>query len=239
MKTRRLASWVGAATALYGAPAALGIPGLTHRISPGGRSPGRPGGVIALTFDDGPHRDGTPAVLDVLAEYRCTATFFIIGEQLARRPDLVRRIHEGGHELAVHGWTHRCTLLSPPAEIHRDIGRTVALIADLTGQSPTRYRPPYGVASTPALLAARHARLAPAWWTAWGRDWEPNATAAGVSQLVTRQLPRARRPVVLLHDSDTYGTTGSWRTTAGATRRLCRAWQEQGAKAVSLDEVCP
>ncbi|MDX6474700.1 MAG: hypothetical protein QOH95_211, partial [Gaiellaceae bacterium] len=58
---------------------------------------------VALTFDDGPHPEGTPAVLDTLARHGASATFFLVGEQVARDPSLAREIVDAGHEVAAHG----------------------------------------------------------------------------------------------------------------------------------------
>ena len=73
--------------------------------------------VVAITFDDGPHPEGTPAVLEILAAAGACATFFVIGEQVQRRPELVRRILAGGHGLALHGYQHRLQVRLTVAEL--------------------------------------------------------------------------------------------------------------------------
>jgi peptidoglycan/xylan/chitin deacetylase (PgdA/CDA1 family) len=225
------------AAATYAAPAVIGIPGITHHLHRSGGTADRTPPAVALTFDDGPHPRGTANILDLLDEYDYTATFFVIGEQLQQHPELAARIVDSGHEIGVHGWTHRCTLRTGPQRIRREIRRTATLIQQLTGIAPVRYRPPYGVASVAALLAARAEGLTTTWWTAWGRDWDQAATPSTVADLVTAQLPRAAIPIVLLHDSDVYGTRGSWQTTWQATRRLCDRWRVQGNAVVSLNSL--
>jgi peptidoglycan/xylan/chitin deacetylase (PgdA/CDA1 family) len=223
----------GLAVAGYALPAVAGIPAVTVRIAsvrPGPSDPHR----VALTFDDGPHPAGTPAILDALAERRCTATFFVIGEQAARYPELCRRVVDEGHEIAVHGWDHRCLLVTDPTGIYTRLRRTVRLVTEITGARPRRYRPPYGVATATALHACRRLGLTPTWWTAWGRDWSRGATADGIARRALSPAPVGRVSVILLHDSDTYGTTGSWRATAEATRILLHRWAAEGVVATSL-----
>lgn len=232
------------------APAACGIPWVTRRITTG--IPAAGSSHVVFTFDDGPHPDGTPAVLDALAEADASATFFVIGEQAARRPDLLRRIAAAGHEIGVHGWNHRLLPVADPTAILRELRHTVRLVEDAAGVKPTRYRPPFGVATAAALAAAHRLGLAPTWWTVWGRDWDRTATADTIVHRVTAGLARrrlttgsagsdnaagragCRSAVVLLHDSDAYAATGSWRATAAATRILLRTFTETGCAARSL-----
>ena len=218
----------------YCAPAITGIPPVTRLIR-SGRPIDQGPPEVRLTVDDGPHPDGTPAVLELLGAYRASATFFVIGEQLVRYPELGRRIVEDGHEIAVHGWDHRCLLAVGPAATGRGIRRTVDVIESITGGRPRRFRPPYGVASWAALRACRRAGLTPTWWTAWGRDWSPRATPRSVQSHLARGLARSPSPTVLLHDSDAYGTPGSWRTTAAAVEWLLRRCAQAGVPVRSLD----
>jgi peptidoglycan/xylan/chitin deacetylase (PgdA/CDA1 family) len=169
---------------------------------------------VALTFDDGPHAEGTPAVLDELARRGASATFFLVGEQVERRPALAREIVDAGHEVAVHGYRHTLLLRRRVRELADDLDRAVAAIADATGVAPTLYRPPYGVFSSGALAHVRGRRWRPLLWSTWGRDWERRASAQSIARRATHGL----RPgdVVLLHDSDAYSSDDSWRRTAAA-----------------------
>src|SRR5437016_5093785 len=65
---------------------------------------------VALTFDDGPHPDGTPAILELLASAKATATFFLVGEQVERYPEVARAVADAGHEIALHGYRHTLLL---------------------------------------------------------------------------------------------------------------------------------
>jgi len=173
---------------------------------------------VALTFDDGPHPAGTPAVLEALAAGGATATFFLVGEQVARYPALAREIAAAGHAIALHGDRHRNLLRLAPWQAAADLDRGHARIADAVGVAPTSYRPPYGVLSAAALAHARRRGWRTLLWSAWGRDWERRATADSIAELVTRGLRAGS--VLLLHDADHYSAAESWRATAAALPRV-------------------
>lgn len=218
---RGAAALSGAVTLGQFGPALTGVPLITHTLPPGRP----PAGTIWLTFDDGPHPDGTPRVLDLLRDFGATATFFVIGEQLVQQPDLAVRIATEGHALGIHGWNHHTVVRTAPHLLRRELARTGDLVAVLTGTVPTRYRPPYGVLSGSAMQACRTLGLSPTWWTAWGRDWSRQATARSVARCVeTRPGPAT----VLLHDSDRYASPGSWHRTCEALELLLHRWRRRG-----------
>ena len=140
---------------------------------------------FALTFDDGPHAQGTPAVLDVLAAAGVRATFFLVGEQLRRNPALGGEIVAAGHAVGLHCDRHRNLLRLTPRQVGEDIERAQATIEDLTGRTPALYRPPYGILNSSALRLARRRGWRTLLWSAWGRDWEARATPASIASRVT------------------------------------------------------
>jgi peptidoglycan-N-acetylglucosamine deacetylase len=183
-------------------------------------------GHVALTFDDGPHPVATSRLFDVLAERRTTATFFVLGDAARAYPELVRHAAALGHEIGVHGWTHRCHLLHSPHDVAVDLRRTAELVTELTGVAPRYWRPPYGILSGSALVLARRLGLRPVLWTAWGRDWERDATPASVVTHVRTGLRGGG--TVLLHDSDVTSAPGSWRTTLLAVPAVLELCAERG-----------
>jgi peptidoglycan/xylan/chitin deacetylase (PgdA/CDA1 family) len=172
------------------------------------------GDGVALTFDDGPHPDGTPAVLEVLASFGAVATFFVIGEQVARRPELVRRVLAEGHAVALHGHVHRCQLGLTRAQVRDDLDRGRAAVEDAAGVALSRHRPPFGVYSPAGLERVRRMGLSPLLWATWGKDWRKFTTPV---RIANRAVTTARPgDAILLHDADFYSSRGSHERTAAA-----------------------
>jgi peptidoglycan-N-acetylglucosamine deacetylase len=209
--------------ALAGAwPALRGPLGVQDRTSSGAG--------WALTFDDGPHAQGTPAVLDVLSARAIPATFFLVGEQVLRNPSLAAEIVAAGHQIGLHCHRHRNLLRLAPWQVREDIRSALAAIEDAAGVSPKLYRPPYGVLNATALRLARRAGWRTLLWTHWGRDWEARATPESIAARLTSGVDEGS--VLLLHDADDYGAPGSWRRTVLALPRVLDTLAERGLAAV-------
>jgi peptidoglycan/xylan/chitin deacetylase (PgdA/CDA1 family) len=185
----------------------------------------------ALTFDDGPHAEGTPAVLEILDRERVPATFFLVGEQVLRNPGLAREIAAAGHDIALHCHRHRNLLRLTPWQTRDDILRAQHTIATETGASPRLYRPPYGVLNAAALHLARGQGWRTLLWSHWGRDWEARASAESIAARVTDGAGAGA--VLLLHDADDYSAAGSWRRTAAALPRVLETLAARGLRATS------
>jgi peptidoglycan-N-acetylglucosamine deacetylase len=184
----------------------------------------------ALTFDDGPHAQGTPLVLEALAERKVQATFFLVGEQVLRNPALAREIVEQGHELGLHCHRHRNLLRLAPWQVREDIERAGVAIGEATGVAPVLYRPPYGILNATALRQARREERRTLLWSHWGRDWEARATPDSIHRLLTDGAGEGS--VLLLHDADDYSSPGSWQRTARALPRVLDTLVERGMQAV-------
>lgn len=100
--------------------------------------------VVALTFDDGPTPDATTKVLSILRERGVRATFFVIGGELERNPELGQRIVQEGHELGNHSYSHERMVLKTPSFIRDEIERTDQLIRNTGYPGSIHFRPPYG-----------------------------------------------------------------------------------------------
>ena len=118
-----------ALAATHAAPSLTAIAPLRRAVWPALAGKGWPDHV-ALTFDDGPDPASTPQFLDLLARRDVKATFFVLGQMLVSVPDLARRMVAEGHELAVHGWSHRNHLRVPPGQVHHEMVMTARLIED-------------------------------------------------------------------------------------------------------------
>jgi peptidoglycan/xylan/chitin deacetylase (PgdA/CDA1 family) len=184
----------------------------------------------ALTFDDGPHARGTPAVLEILQRERVRATFFLVGEQVQRNPALAAEIAAAGHAIALHCHRHRNLLRLTPWQVREDIARAEAQIEEHTGCSPALYRPPYGVLNAAALRLAQRRGWRTLLWTHWGRDWEARATPASIAARVTDGAGEGS--VLLLHDADDYSAPGSWERTVAALPRVLDTLAQRGLSAV-------
>ena len=221
------------AVAVWCAPAAAPVvPGVARLLDVPTRLQ-EPRGV-ALTFDDGPHPEGTPAVLETLREARSLATFFLVGEQVERYPALTGEIAVAGHAVGVHGYRHTLLLRRSSAALRDDFARAADAIGRATGAAPTLYRPPYGVFSLPALRLVRRLGWSPFLWSRWGRDWERRATPASIAARATRELGGG--DIVLLHDADHYSSTGSWLRTAAALPVVLDAAFQTGESLVVLSQ---
>ncbi|MFJ9671054.1 polysaccharide deacetylase family protein [Streptomyces sp. NPDC101221] len=223
---------VAAALAHVG-PAATWLPGLRRRRFPGLAGQGSPSHV-ALTFDDGPDPGSTPRFLDALDVLGVRATFFVLGENVVRHPEVARELVRRGHELAVHGWTHDRPWWPSPARDARELLRTARVVGEVADRAPHWYRPPYGILTSGRWAAARRAGLRPVLWTAWGKDWRHDATPASVRATVAADLRGGG--TILLHDTDHASAPGSWRATLGALPDLVRDCREAGLTVGPLGE---
>ncbi len=187
---------------------------------------------VGLSFDDGPHPQGTGAVLERLAEGRARATFFLVGEQVERRPALAAEIVAAGHEVGLHGYTHRCHLWLAPRQVGDDIRRGAAALAEATGRPPRLHRPPFGLYSAATLRLVRRSGLEPVLWSRHGRDWSRLATPHSIARRLVTNVRAGE--VLLLHDADHYAADGSWRRTVAALPRLLEALERAKLEAVPV-----
>jgi peptidoglycan-N-acetylglucosamine deacetylase len=181
---------------------------------------------VALTFDDGPHPEGTPAVLEALARAGARATFFLAGEQVERRPGLAARIAAEGHEVGVHCFRHRNLLRLGPRTVRADLERAAAVVSDAISREPQLYRPPYGILNAAALAEARRRGWRVLLWSRDGKDWSRRATPETIARRLLHGVSRG--DVLLLHDADYYGAAGSWRRTVAALPAILERLQERG-----------
>ena len=204
-------------------PAVAGVLGLPRRIDD-------PVGV-ALTFDDGPHPEGTPAVLEALADLEAPATFFLCGEQVERDPAVAAEIAAAGHVIAVHGYRHRNMLRLAPQTFVEDLERGIAVIEDAVGLRPRLYRPPYGIFSYPGMVEVQARGLRSLLWSRWGHDWRAGRTGAEIAAEAARDLDGG--DVLLLHDADHYSEPGCWRGTVAALPMVVERIRSAGLRPVS------
>jgi peptidoglycan-N-acetylglucosamine deacetylase len=180
---------------------------------------------VAITFDDGPHPEGTPAVLEVLAAVDIKATFFLVGEQVERRPGLAAEIARQGHVVALHGYTHRPQPTMSKKAVQHDVERGAAVVESAAGTTVAWHRPPYGLYSAAGLSAVRTRGLRPLLWSRWGKDWRRCTTPARIARRATTNVHPG--DVILLHDADFYSSTGSHDRTVEALALIVRELKRQ------------
>jgi peptidoglycan/xylan/chitin deacetylase (PgdA/CDA1 family) len=215
----------GVAAVAHAAPALLSQRPIRMRFAPALAGVGR-ADHVALTFDDGPDPASTPQFIDELDRLGWKATFFLLGCMVRQAPSVAADLVAAGHEVAVHGDSHRSQLVRAYWGCRDDVCRARDSIASATGVEPVWFRPPYGTMSGPSVLAARAAKLRTVLWTAWGRDWRPAATPDSVLRDVMHQLDSGG--TILLHDSDCTSAPGSWKTTLAALPLLAEAIEGRG-----------
>ena len=221
------------AAAAHAAPALSNVDVLRRRLLPGLSGVGS-AGHVALTFDDGPQPDSTPAFLEALDRLGWRATFFMLGSMVDRSPSLAAEVVAAGHEVAVHGYRHRSQMFRVYPEIERDLARAVDTISGATGRELRWFRPPYGTLAGGGVVAARRHGLRTVLWSTWGRDWRAEATPETVTADVAAHLgPGA---TVLLHDSDCTSAPGAWRSALGALGPLAELFAAHGLEVGTLGD---
>ena len=159
--------------------------------------------MIALTFDDGPTIH-TQRILDTFELHGANATFFVRGDRVVIRPNIVKEAHDRGFEVVGHTWSHPNLTRLPADQIESQIIRTHDAIEALIGPVPMIYRPPFGSFNSTVREASRNAGFAIIHWSRDPRDWEVRNSDAVFRRVVNEAYDGA---IVVLHD--THGTTAT------------------------------
>jgi peptidoglycan-N-acetylglucosamine deacetylase len=190
---------------------------------------------FALTFDDGPDPDTTPAIARLLAERGHQATFFVLGDSVRAHPTVAAALVEDGHELASHGADHELLAFASPSELRRQISATEDAIRMATGALPQRlFRPPHGVRSPWLNHTVRREGYRVCAW-----DGSVFDTAKPGAETIAARVVRLLRPgaVVLLHDGDGSGRGDSRQQTVDALPRILDAAESRGLRSVCLSAL--
>jgi peptidoglycan/xylan/chitin deacetylase (PgdA/CDA1 family) len=190
---------------------------------------------VALTFDDGPHPEATPAILDALGDLGARAAFFVIGSHAARWPALVRRIADEGHVIGNHSYDHHRWGSMWGVRYWRDqIGRTQELIASVTGLRPAYFRPPMGFKSLNVSWVLRSAGLTQVTYSLRGFD----GFATTPERILERLLPNATAgDIIALHDGRDPYVDRPRLATRDSIRPLIHGLRERGLEMVRLDRL--
>jgi peptidoglycan/xylan/chitin deacetylase (PgdA/CDA1 family) len=190
--------------------------------------------VVALTFDDGPYPPYTEQLLDVLKEYHVPATFFLVGQNVEKYPDLVKRISVEGHQLGNHTYHHIDLLKADRKVITEEVDRTNQAIMAASGIRPHLMRPPHGFRDPVVLEIMAERGLKVVEWSVMSRDW----LNPGVDVIVERTVSKVKNgSIVLLHDGDGVMSQAPRIQSVEATRRIIQILSAQGYKFVTVDEI--
>ena len=155
----------------------------------------QPEKLVALTFDDGPSGRFTQALLDGLAERNVRATFLLCGYRMAQYPTLTARIHQAGHEIGLHGYSHKAMDTMCQRDLYQEIDQTMALLP--AGCRASFLRPPGGQSNALTRAAAQSRDLSLLLWSVDPRDWATDDATAVTSAVVCQVRDG---DVILLHD---------------------------------------
>jgi len=225
-----------AAAVAAGAAAAWAVRGRSSQVFGESRWRGDPSRrAIALTFDDGPS-EGTPALLELLAQHHARATFFQVGLHADRHPAIARAVSQAGHEIGNHTYSHPALWLRPAAFIESEIARAQRTLTAIHGLPPVWFRAPYGVRWSGVRRAQRRHHLVGVMWTAIARDW----TLAGDAVFQRLRRAAANGSIFCLHDGRALDPHPDIGPTLAALRRLLPELREQRYDLVTVsDLLCP
>lgn len=184
------------------------------------------GKYVALTFDDGPHPEVTPRILESLKKHDAKATFFMLGSQVEYYPSLAKQVMEAGHEIGDHTMNHQDLTLLQPNQISEEIQESSRIIQKATGKIPTLLRPPYGASNDNVTQVATDLGLPIVMWSVDSFDWKSRNAEAINEEVMSNVAPRS---IVLMHDIHS--------TTADALPELLTSLDKMGYQLVTVSQL--
>lgn len=179
---------------------------------------------VALTFDDGPG-EHTSRLLDILAAHEVPATFYTVGRQVEKRPDVIRRMKAAGHQIGNHTYDHPQLTTVSADEVRSQIARTDALLR-AQGVTPSTVRPPYGSYNTTVLQVLGSLGHGAVNWNVDPQDWQLRHTPTVVQRVTSAASPGA---ILLLHDVHP--------TSVDAVPEIIRTLKARGYHFVTVDQI--
>lgn len=190
---------------------------------------------IAITIDDGPHPQVTPAVLDILDEANARATFFCIGKAVETHPQLAREIVRRGHTIENHSYAHRHHFsIMGLSQLRHEIGKAQEVISQVTGRRPAYFRAPAGLRSPLLDPVLQGLNLELVSWTRRGFD-----TVATDPTKVLKKLEKnlSAGDILLLHDGNASCSPNGKPVLLDVLPKLLATVRTRGLHAVSLRDA--
>lgn len=161
----------------------------------------RTGKAVYLTFDDGPIPEVTPKVLAILAQYKVKATFFMVGENVDKHPEVYEQVVKAGHQIGNHTYNHLKGWKTPFDEYMSNVARCNKALFEHHPSVfiPTLFRPPYGKATLRQRIALHKMGYTLIYWDILTRDYDASVTPEQMLRLIQRET----RPgsIINFHDS--------------------------------------
>lgn len=152
---------------------------------------------LYLTYDDGPHPDTTPQLIELLAKENISATFFLIGEHVQKYPELVKQLADAGHVIANHTQHHEFMPMLTNRRIETEIEQANQAIFEACGQKPGLFRAPYGVLDARVADCLKEHGMHPVYWSCVSEDWLPLGPNRVVSRITHKVHDGA---LIVLHE---------------------------------------
>ncbi|MFP3154193.1 polysaccharide deacetylase family protein [Lachnospiraceae bacterium ZAX-1] len=178
---------------------------------------------VALTFDDGPNAEFTPLMLDALKGKNVKATFFLLGSEVERFPEIVKRIHDEGHLIGNHSFKHEQLSLLTSEQACERVNRTNKLIREIIGEDTTYLRPPFGDWKDNLDCEVNMIEVL---WDIDTRDWQNQNHSKIVNRVVTKVQ---ENDIILMHDG--------YEATVSATLEIIDILKGDGYEFVTVDEL--
>jgi len=182
-------------------------------------------GYIALTFDDGPHEEITPQILDLLETHDVKATFFVVGWRVTGNEEILKRMVRGGNEVGNHSWSHPDILKLPRWKVEKELLDCQEAIISCIGYGARLFRPPYGSYDRSARSKGIM-NMSFALWTLDTLDWKDRDANIVVERVMRGTIDRS---IILLHDIHL--------TTLEAARIFIPKLKERGFVFVTMSEL--
>ncbi len=182
---------------------------------------------VALTFDDGPHPYFTEKILDILRDHQVNATFFLVGSNVEKHPNIAHRIRHEGHEIGNHSLTHNSYSRSKLRNVKTEIESTQKILKKTTGIGPVLFRPPYGIFSFDLIRYCVLERLTITMWSIDTRDFEINSTDELREKIFNTDIKSG--DIILMHDNND--------RTLHVLPDLIKHLKDQGYKFVTINNL--